>query len=56
MEAARLASFEYIEAFHNRSRLHSAIGYLSPAEFERGGTMIEAAYRLYGIRVETRAL
>jgi transposase InsO family protein len=30
-EAARLAIFEYIEVFYSRSRLHSAIGYLSPA-------------------------
>jgi putative transposase len=30
------AVFEYIEAFYNRSRRHSTLGYLSPAEFERG--------------------
>ena len=29
------AIFEYIEAFYNRRRRHSALGYLSPAEFER---------------------
>ncbi len=40
-EAARLAIFEYIEVFYNRSRLHSSIGYLSPAEFE-SSTMTEA--------------
>lgn len=32
---ARLAVFDYIEAFYNRIRRHSALGYLSPAEFER---------------------
>jgi putative transposase len=26
--------FEYIEAFYNRQRRHSTLGYLSPAEFE----------------------
>lgn len=32
---ARLAVFEYVEAFYNRVRRHSALGYLSPVEFER---------------------
>jgi putative transposase len=32
---ARAAVFEYIEVFYNRQRRHSAIGYLSPDEFER---------------------
>jgi putative transposase len=31
---ARMAVFDYIEAFYNRRRRHSGIGYLSPAEFE----------------------
>jgi putative transposase len=31
---ARAAVFEYIEVFYNRIRRHSAIDYLSPAEFE----------------------
>jgi putative transposase len=30
------AVFEYIEAFYNRQRRHSTLGYLSPEEFERG--------------------
>ena len=32
---ARLAVFDYIEAFYNPHRRHSALGHLSPAEFER---------------------
>ncbi len=32
--AARTAIFEYIEGFYNTRRRHSALGYLSPAEFE----------------------
>jgi putative transposase len=33
-EEARVAVFEYIEVFYNRKRRHSAIGYVSPNEFE----------------------
>jgi len=33
-ETARVAIFEYLEGFYNRRRLHSALGYKSPAEFE----------------------
>ena len=32
---ARSTIFEYIEVWYNRQRLHSTLGYLSPAEFER---------------------
>jgi transposase InsO family protein len=31
---ARVAIVEYIEVFYNRRRLHSSLGYLSPAEYE----------------------
>jgi transposase InsO family protein len=33
-QQARTAIFAYIEAFYNRQRRHSTLGYLSPAEFE----------------------
>jgi transposase InsO family protein len=32
---ARTAIFEYLEVFYNRQRLHSALGYLSPEQFEQ---------------------
>ena len=31
----KTAIFEYVEGFYNRHRRHSALGYLSPDEFER---------------------
>ena len=31
--AARTSIFEYIEVFYNRTRRHSALGYLSPENF-----------------------
>ena len=31
---ARAEIFEYVEVFYNRERRHSALGYLSPAEYE----------------------
>ena len=33
-EDARTALFEYIEAYYNRMRKHSTLGYLSPVQFE----------------------
>jgi transposase InsO family protein len=34
-EKAKASIFEYIEAFYNRVRRHSSLGYVAPAEFER---------------------
>ncbi len=34
-EQARMEVFKYIETFYNPIRRHSALGYLSPAEYER---------------------
>jgi len=36
-EEAKSCIFEYIEVTYNRERRHSAIGYMSPVEFERKG-------------------
>lgn len=41
-EAARTATFDYIEGFYNRVRRHSSLDYLSPAEYEEA-TMKEVA-------------
>ncbi len=32
--AARTAVFEFIEVFYHRQRLHSPLGYRTPADFE----------------------
>ncbi len=33
-EEARAAIYNYIETWYNRKRLHSTLGYRSPADFE----------------------
>jgi putative transposase len=33
-DEARAAIFEFIEVFYNRQRLHQALGYVSPVQFE----------------------
>ncbi|WP_394164981.1 IS3 family transposase [Neptunomonas phycophila] len=35
IEDSKSGIFEYIEVFYNRVRRHSALGYISPAEYER---------------------
>ena len=44
---ARADIFEYIETFYNRRRRHSALGYLSPLEFERRATSPEQYVRFF---------
>ena len=39
-EEARASVFDYIEAFYNRQRIHSTLGYLSPVDFERARTNV----------------
>jgi putative transposase len=41
-EVARSATFEYLEGFYNRRRLHSLLSYRSPADYEEA-TMEGAA-------------
>jgi putative transposase len=40
---AKEQSFDYIEVFYNQRRIHSSIGYLAPAEFERRHRELMAA-------------
>ena len=35
---AKSALFDYIEVFYNRKRLHSALGYKTPVQFEKNST------------------
>jgi len=41
-QSARVAIFEYIEAFYNTRRRHSALGHLSPVEYEEARMKGEA--------------
>ncbi len=40
---ARAEVFEYIEVFYNRQRLHSSLGYLSPADYHKKWAQRQAA-------------
>jgi transposase InsO family protein len=42
---ARRAIFEFVEVFYNRQRLHSTLGYVSPAEYEGWATCRRAGSR-----------
>jgi putative transposase len=35
--------FDFIEVFYNQTRLHSSLGYCSPAEFERNARAVQRA-------------
>jgi hypothetical protein len=41
--AARTAVFDYLECWYNPQRRHSALGYLSPIEYERRWQLDQAA-------------
>ncbi len=45
-EQARMAISDYIEGFYNRRRRHSALDYLSPADWERRYAATAAAEKL----------
>ena len=40
-EVTKAVVFEWIEVFYNRKRLHSTIGYKSPAEFVESWTQAQ---------------
>lgn len=42
-ESARLALFEWLEAWYNRRRRHSSLAMLAPIEFERRWQLEQAA-------------
>ena len=42
-EEAQLEIFEFLEAFYNRKRRHSGLGYLSPVDFEKAWHSQQAA-------------
>ena len=42
MQQLRTQLFEYIESFYNRKRLHSTLGYRTPAEIQRNPRLLTA--------------
>ena len=47
-QRAQAAIFEYIEAFYNRQRLHSSLGYMPPVEYEEAISGRVSNYHLLG--------
>lgn len=47
-EEARLSIFDYIEVFYNRRRIHSALGYKTPLEFENQITYLNCVSEIAG--------
>ena len=45
-EQAQIEIFEYIETFYNRLRIHSALGFMSPVEFEEKKAEEEAVKKV----------
>ena len=43
LDKDRLSVFEYIEAFYNRERIHQALGYMTPDQFEAEYAPVVAA-------------
>ena len=43
MFEAKRQLFDYIEIFYNRKRMHSSLGYVSPADFEQSAAGMRAA-------------
>jgi len=41
-QEAQSRIFRYIEGFYNRKRSHSAIGFMSPEQFEQANLMLAA--------------
>ena len=38
IDQAQMEIFKYIEAYYNAKRIHSALGYQSPKDFEKNST------------------
>jgi putative transposase len=43
-DEAKSALFSYIEIYYNRKRLHSSLGYMSPADYEEQGEQKEVVF------------